>query len=74
MLVNAATKHSMLYFMGGFSVYNQIKMDTFDTENIALWTPMRNFHYIVIPFGLKNPGATYQRGMSALFMMCCMVA
>lgn len=60
--------------MGGFSVYNQIKIDPFDTEKTALWTPMKNFHYIVILFELKNPGATYQQAMSTLFMMYCMVS
>ena len=28
---------------------------------------MRNFYYTVMPFGLKNAGATYQRAMTAIF-------
>ena len=30
-------------------------------------TPIGNFYYTVMPFGLKNAGATYQRAMTAIF-------
>ena len=30
-------------------------------------SPDANFHYIVMPFGLKNVGATYQRMMTRIF-------
>ena len=29
--------------------------------------PTRNYHYKVIPFGLKNTGSTYQRMMTRMF-------
>ena len=29
--------------------------------------PIGNFYYIVMPFGLKNVGATYQRMMTTIF-------
>ena len=38
-----------------------------DVEKTAFRTPMGNFYYIVMPFGLKNAGATYQRVMTAIF-------
>ena len=30
-------------------------------------SPNANFHYIVMPFGLKNVGATYQQMMTRIF-------
>ena len=38
-----------------------------DAEKIAFRTLIGNFYYIVIPFGLKNAGAAYQRTMTAIF-------
>ena len=42
-------------------------MSTKDAEKTAFRTPIGNFYYTVIPFGLKNAGATYQRTMTAMF-------
>uniref|UniRef100_A0A2N9GC74 Reverse transcriptase domain-containing protein n=1 Tax=Fagus sylvatica TaxID=28930 RepID=A0A2N9GC74_FAGSY len=58
---------SMFSFMDGFSGYNQIRMSTKDAEKTAFRTPIGNFYYTVMPFGLKNAGATYQRTMTAMF-------
>ncbi|KAL6176891.1 hypothetical protein ACLB2K_053523 [Fragaria x ananassa] len=49
------------------SVDNQIKKATRDAEKTTFHTPYENFHYTVMPFGLKNAGATYQRAMTAIF-------
>ena len=38
-----------------------------DAEKTAFKSPIGNFYYIVMPFGLKNGGATYQRTMTAIF-------
>ena len=38
-----------------------------DEENIVFRTLTGNFYYTVIPFGLKNAGATYQQTMTAIF-------
>ena len=38
-----------------------------DVEKTAFRTPMGNFYYTVMPFGLKNAGVTYQRAMTAIF-------
>ena len=34
---------------------------------MAFISPGANYHYIVMPFGLKNAGATYQRKMTRMF-------
>ena len=53
--------------MDGFSGYNQIKMAPEYMEKITFVTQCGNISYKVMPFGLKNTGATYQRAMVALF-------
>ena len=47
--------------MDAFSGYNQTKMDEVDQEKTSFVTSQGLFFYKVIPFGLKNVGATYQR-------------
>ena len=66
-LVDITAGHEMFSFMDGFSGYNQIKMAPEDAEKTAFRTPLGNFYYTVMPFGLKNAGATYQRAMTAIF-------
>jgi len=36
-------------------------------EKTAFRTPIGNLYYTVMPFGLKNTSATYQRTMTAIF-------
>jgi hypothetical protein len=60
MVVDSTTGYGALSFMDGSSGYNQIKMDEHDAIDIAFRTPKGNFNYTVMPFGLKNAGATYQ--------------
>ena len=38
-----------------------------DQEKTVFVTPTENFHYKVMPFGLKNTGSTYQRMMTKMF-------
>ena len=45
-------------FMDGFSGYNQIKMYPDDEEHISFRTPLGVFCDTIMPFGLKNAGAT----------------
>ena len=67
LLVDSATGSAMFSFMDGFSGYNQIRMAPKDAEKTTFRTPMSNFYYTVLPFGLKNAGATYQQAMTAIF-------
>lgn len=67
MVVDATTGYGTLSFMDGFSGYNQIKMDENDAYDTSFRTPRGNYYYTVMPFGLKNASATYQRAMSIVF-------
>ena len=53
--------------MDGFSSYNQIKMALEDMEKTTFITLWGTFCYKVMPFELKNAGATNQRAVVALF-------
>ncbi|CAJ2651927.1 unnamed protein product [Trifolium pratense] len=66
-LVDNTAQFSVFSFMDGFSGYNQIKMAPEDMEKTTFITPWGTFCYKVMPFGLKNAGATYQRAMVTLF-------
>ncbi|XP_072056333.1 uncharacterized protein [Arachis hypogaea] len=54
-------------FMDAYSGYNQILMHPSDQEKTAFITEYGNYCYNVMPFGLKNAGATYQRLMNKVF-------
>jgi hypothetical protein len=66
-LVDNTARFVVFSFMDGFSGYNQIKMDPDDMEKTTFITPWGTYCYKVMPFGLKNAGATYQRAMVTLF-------
>nr|XP_023903690.1 uncharacterized protein LOC112015517 [Quercus suber] len=67
LLIDSAAEIAMFSLMDGLSRYNQIKMAPKDAEKTAFRTPMGNFYYTVMPFGLKNTGATYRQAMTAIF-------
>ena len=67
MIVDSTLGHEMLSFMDEFSGYNQIKITPEDQHKTAFTTPWGTFCYQVMPFGLKNAGATYQRAMTVIF-------
>ena len=58
-LVDNTVQHKIFSFMDGFSGYNQIKIAPEDMEKETLVTQLGTFYYKVIPFWLKNVGATY---------------
>ena len=66
-LVDSTAGHQLLSFMDAFSEYNKIKMDEADQEKTSFITSQGLFCYKVMPFGLKNAGATYQRLVNYMF-------
>ncbi|KAM1658314.1 hypothetical protein ACFXTN_042495 [Malus domestica] len=66
-MVDATTGHEALSFMDGSSGYNQIRMALEDEKLTAFRTPKGIYCYKVMPFGLKNAEATYQRAMQKIF-------
>jgi hypothetical protein len=67
-LINAAG-HKILSFMDGNAGYNQIFMAPEDINKTAFRVPgaVGLFEYVVMTFGLKNDGATYQRAINYIF-------
>ncbi|VVA38607.1 PREDICTED: Transposon, partial [Prunus dulcis] len=66
-LVDATAGHELLSFMDAYSGYNQIFMHPPDSEHTAFITDKGLYCYNVMPFGLKNAGATYQRLVNKIF-------
>ena len=66
-LVDSTAGHKFLTFMDTFSGYNQIQMAEEDQEKTAFITSQGLYSYRVMPFGLKNAGATYQRLVNQMF-------
>ncbi|GKV15290.1 hypothetical protein SLEP1_g26087 [Rubroshorea leprosula] len=69
LLVDGAARHRILSFMDGHSGYNQIFIAEEDIPKTTFRYPgaIGTYEWVVMPFGLKNAGATYQRAMNAIF-------
>jgi hypothetical protein len=62
MLINNASGHRIISFLNGNAGYNQIFMAKEDMYKMAFRCPgfISLFEWVVMSFGLKNAGATYQ--------------
>ena len=58
-LVDATIGHPRMSFLDTFQGYHQIPLALENQEKTAFMTPIENYHYKVMPFGLKNAGSTY---------------
>ena len=66
-MVDAIAGHETLSFMDAYSGYNQMKMHKPDEEKTTFTTDQGLYCYTVMPFGLKNVGATYQCLVNKMF-------
>ena len=67
LLVNSTSGHELLSLMDLFSGYNQISMHGSDQEKTTFTTDKDLNCYWVMPFSLRNVGATYQRLVNKMF-------
>ena len=66
-IVDSTSTCETLCFLDVYSGYQQITMKESDQLTTSFITPFESFSYILMPFRLKNAGATYQRCMSKGF-------
>jgi hypothetical protein len=69
MLINDPLGHKVLSFLDGNAGYNQIFISEEDMYKMAFRCLdfVGLFEWVVMTFGLKNAGATYQRVMNLIF-------
>ncbi|XP_071719554.1 uncharacterized protein [Rutidosis leptorrhynchoides] len=65
--VESVSGYQFKSFLDAFKGYHQIPMAIRDQDKLAFHTPYGIFCYIMMPFGLKNTGATYQRVIDKAF-------
>ena len=65
-LIDVTVGHPRMSFLDAFQGYHQISLALSDKKT-AFVTPIRNCHYKVMPFDLKNAGSIYQRMMTRMF-------
>ena len=58
-LVDAIVGHPRMSFLDAFQGYHQIPLASNDQKKTTFVTPVGNYHYKVMPFGLKNAGSIY---------------
>ena len=66
-LVDATYGHPRMSFLDAFQGYHQIALALEDQEKTAFISLDANYHYTVMPFGLKNARATYELMMTRMF-------
>ena len=67
MVIDNAARHKSYSLVDGYSGYNPIWMDIDDMEKTTFTTLWGTYCHTVMPFGLRNASATYQRAMVTLF-------
>ncbi|KAK4409496.1 Transposon Ty3-G Gag-Pol polyprotein [Sesamum angolense] len=66
-LIDSTSGCELMSFLDAFQGYNQIRLAHDDQEKTSFVTDQGIFCYNVMPFGLKNARATYQRLVNNMF-------
>ncbi|XP_015057590.1 uncharacterized protein LOC107003834 [Solanum pennellii] len=66
-LLDSCAKHEVASVVDCYAGNHQIIMDDEDAEKTSFITPWGTYCYRVMPFVLKNAGATYMRAMTTMF-------
>ncbi|KAJ3701189.1 hypothetical protein LUZ61_004894 [Rhynchospora tenuis] len=66
-MIDSTAGFKYLSFMDAYSGYNQIRISQADEEKTSFVTEEGLYCYKVMPFGLKNAGAEYQKMVSKVF-------
>ncbi|GKV46564.1 hypothetical protein SLEP1_g53537 [Rubroshorea leprosula] len=68
-LVERAAGHEQMSFLDASSGYHQVQLLLDDQEKIAFYAGYAIYCYVMMPFGLKNAGATYQKLVQIIFKL-----
>lgn len=66
-LIDATASHERFSFMDGYIGYSHIFMELVDAQKTTFKIPFENYYNKIMPFGLKNASATYQRAITLIF-------
>ena len=71
MLIDSTVGNEILSLLDYYSGYNQIYITKNDISKTTFRCPgaLGTYKWIVMPFGLKNVGATYQKALNLIFMI-----
>jgi hypothetical protein len=69
LLINSASGNKVISFLDGNAGYNQIFMVKENVSKTTFRCPgfVGSFEWVIMTFGLKNAGATYQRATNLIF-------
>ncbi|GLU08946.1 hypothetical protein SLE2022_258270 [Rubroshorea leprosula] len=68
-LVERATGHERMSFLDASFGYHQVQLWLNDQEKTAFYAEDAIYCYVMMPFGLKNAGATYQKLVQVVFKL-----
>lgn len=66
-MIDKSSSYKMLSFTDAYLEYNMNKMDLIYALKTEFMSNHGNYYYSVMPFGLKNDSATYERLMDVVF-------